>query len=79
MFQNRGVPSVGTEAQITYNDNKKTIQPNNKAPRRSPSFGSIMFSFVVTVPAKRPNLGMGKLGYTGLSLRAESWGFSRGY
>ena len=39
---------------------KKTIQPNNKAPRRSPSFGSIV-SFVMTVAAKRPNIGMVKL------------------
>ena len=59
---------MSNEVQITYNT-KKTIQPNNKAPRRSPSFGSIV-SFVTTVPEKRPNLGMGKLGYTGLSLRA---------
>ena len=47
------VPSVGTEAQITYN--KETIQPNNKAPRETLLFGSFV-CFVMTVPAERPKI-----------------------
>ena len=54
------VSSVGTEAQ-SLRTTEETIQPNNKAIRRTILFGSFV-SFVMTVPAIRPRKGREAVG-----------------
>ena len=45
------VPSVGTKAQITFNERNKWIQSNNKASSRTVLFCSFV-SFVMTIPVE---------------------------
>ena len=63
-------PSIGNRHRLQTT--KETLQPNNETSRRTLLFGSLV-SFVMTVPAERPNL------YYHLSLISHTVGDSEIY